>query len=151
MIVICNNCGKKFEVNSNLITENGRLLQCGSCNHEWFFKKEILESVNKPSINTETIDIKIPTVKKVKNDNEIKLNDEKDIIYTKEFNKKKKIKFKFKFLNLIIVFTISFISLIILIDTFKAPIGKIFPNTEFILYNLYESIKDIKLFLIDLI
>jgi predicted Zn finger-like uncharacterized protein len=149
MIVICNNCGKKFEVNSNLITENGRLLQCGSCNHEWFFKKEILESANKPSINTETIDIKIPTVKKVKNDNEIKLNNEKDLIYTKEFNKEKKI--KFKFLNLIIVFIISFISLIILIDTFKAPIGKIFPNTEFILYNLYESIKDIKLFLIDLI
>ena len=47
-----------------------------------------------------------------------------------------------------IVFSIAFI---ILIDTFKYPISKIVPNIEFILYNLYESIKDIRLFFNDLI
>ena len=36
---------KKFEVNSDLITEKGRLLQCSSCNHQWFFQKEILENI----------------------------------------------------------------------------------------------------------
>ena len=50
-----------------------------------------------------------------------------------------------------IVFLISFVALIILVDTFKYPISKIVPNIEFILYNLYESIKDIRLFLKDLI
>ena len=41
MIISCNNCGKKFNIDSNLIPKNGRLLQCSSCNHKWFFKKEI--------------------------------------------------------------------------------------------------------------
>ena len=45
----------------------------------------------------------------------------------------------------------TFAALVVLVDTFKNPISKIVPNIEFILYNLYESIKDIKLFLNDLI
>ena len=57
----------------------------------------------------------------------------------------------FNILNLIFVFIISFIALIIIIDTFQAPISKVFPNIEFILYNLYETINDINLFIKDLI
>ena len=57
---------------------------------------------------------------------------------------------KFKILNFIIVAIISFVAFIIIVDTFKYPIGKIVPNVEFILYNLYESIKDISLFIRDL-
>jgi len=41
MIITCNNCNKNFDVNSSLIPANGRLLQCNSCDHKWFFKKEI--------------------------------------------------------------------------------------------------------------
>jgi len=41
--------------------------------------------------------------------------------------------------------------LIIFVDTFKSPISEIIPNIEFILYNLYETIKDIISFLKDLI
>ena len=40
MIIECINCNKKFEVNSDLIPEEGRNIQCGSCNHLWFFKKD---------------------------------------------------------------------------------------------------------------
>ena len=57
----------------------------------------------------------------------------------------------FKILNIFIVSIISFVAFIIIVDTFKYPIGKIVPNIEFILYNLYESIKDISLFISDLI
>ena len=39
MIIECINCSKKFEVNSDLIPIEGRTIQCGSCNHVWFFKK----------------------------------------------------------------------------------------------------------------
>ena len=56
----------------------------------------------------------------------------------------------FKILNIFVVIIITFIALIIIVDTFKYPIGKIVPNIEFILYNLYESIKDISLFIKDL-
>jgi len=50
-----------------------------------------------------------------------------------------------------VVILISIIALIIVLDTFKTPIGYIFPAIEKILYNLYETIKDIYLFLKDLI
>ena len=45
MIIACNNCHKKFDIDSNLIPDKGRLLQCNSCDHKWFYKKEI---INKP-------------------------------------------------------------------------------------------------------
>jgi hypothetical protein len=57
----------------------------------------------------------------------------------------------YNILNLTIIFIISFVAIIILLDTFKYPISKIVPDIELILYNLYETINDIKLFLIDLI
>ena len=57
----------------------------------------------------------------------------------------------YNILGITIVFIITFIALIIVLDTFQIPIGKIVPDIEFLLYNLYETINDIKLFLIDLI
>ena len=54
-------------------------------------------------------------------------------------------------LSYIVVFIISFIAIIIILDTFQSPIGKLVPNLEFFLYNLYETINDVKLFLKDLI
>ena len=43
MIITCNNCNKKFDIDSTLIPDKGRLLQCASCDHKWFFKNEVLE------------------------------------------------------------------------------------------------------------
>ena len=37
MIIQCTSCNKKFEVNVSLIPPEGRDLQCGSCNHTWFY------------------------------------------------------------------------------------------------------------------
>ena len=50
MIITCNNCNKKFDLDSNLIPDKGRLLQCASCNHKWFFKKEIPENTASPIV-----------------------------------------------------------------------------------------------------
>ena len=44
MIITCNNCNKKFNIDSSLIPDKGRLLQCASCNHKWFFKKVVPEN-----------------------------------------------------------------------------------------------------------
>ena len=38
MIIECINCNKIFEVNSELIPSTGRTIQCGACNHIWFYK-----------------------------------------------------------------------------------------------------------------
>ncbi len=41
MIIECTNCHKKFKVESSLIPESGRDIQCGSCNHIWFHKEKV--------------------------------------------------------------------------------------------------------------
>ena len=173
MIIICINCNKKFNIDSKLISDNGRLLECGSCNHQWYFKKEdapFKDSTNLPNQNIESSEeILITSRKKTSTQNvkdnfdEIKqeeISDDKLFSNDKNTNvdeiiedneKTEVVNKKPKILSLMIVFIISFIALIILVDTFKSPISKIIPNIEIILYNLYESIKDIKLFLNDLI
>ena len=178
MIIICNNCNKKFDLNQNLITDKGRLLQCAGCNHKWFFKKEILENTvvspiveNADNDSINIFDQNNPTKKEEINQSDLSMeelnvdNEEKIEINEQEKPKKKiventyeylSVKTKpkkqknFKTLNIFIVAIISFVAFIIFVDTFKYPIGKIVPNIEFILYNLYESIKDISLFIKDL-
>ena len=178
MIITCYNCNKRFDLESNLIPNKGRLLQCASCNHKWFFKKEILKKTvspidndninvfdqNNPINNTEITPLDSPSKeadinteeefdRKIVIDNKVQSG---KIIVVKK-NKKIPIKAKpiknkkFKILNIFIIGFISFVAFIIIVDTFKYPIGKIVPNIEFKLYNLYESINDIILFIKDLI
>ena len=50
MIITCANCSKKFNIDEKLIPENGRLLQCSSCNHKWHYRKPEKENVIKENI-----------------------------------------------------------------------------------------------------
>ena len=150
MIIICPSCEKKFQIEDKLIPTEGRLLQCGSCNKEWFFKKEKIE----PTKSKKEEIIKKPQITENFEINERKAKDTNNYETTTKKNKKipKKTSFSFvKFLSYILVAIISFVALIILIDTFKTPLYKIFPNLEFILFNFYETLKDIELFFRDLV
>ena len=139
MIIECPNCHKKFNVESSLIPESGRNIQCGSCNHVWFFK--LIVDVQSELINTETQNINYE--EKVKKTSEIK-----DKTQIKKQIKSSADTYAFsKILSFLIVGIISFIALIIVLDTFKKPLTNIFPNLELLLFNLVESIKDI--FLLD--
>ena len=170
MIVTCNKCNKKFDIDSTLIPDKGRLLQCASCDHKWFFKKEVLEKKispinedtsidnvnifdqNNSSINDEESVSDAPNDEvEVDLEEETKEKIEINIDESPQENTKPKKQKNFKILNIFVVTIISFVAFIIIVDTFKYPIGKIVPNVEFILYNLYESIKDISLFIRDLI
>ena len=153
MIISCINCNKKFEVNSDLITEKGRLLQCSSCNHQWFFQKEILENIIETINSNNVVNPQIFSTQEDKNET-YEINNLSTGNKTKEKtidNTKIIIKKKSKLLSFTLIFIISFTAFIILIDTFKYPISKLIPNIEFILYNLYESINDMILFIKDLI
>ena len=169
MIITCNNCNKKFDIDSSLIPDKGRLLQCASCDHKWFFKKEVLEKKispinedtsidnvnifdqNNSSINDEESVSDLPNDEvEVDLEEETKEKIEINIDESPQENTKPKKQKNFKILNILVVTIISFVAFIIIVDTFKYPIGKIVPNVEFILYNLYESIKDISLFIRDL-
>ena len=170
MIITCNNCNKKFDIDSTLIPDKGRLLQCASCDHKWFFKKEVLEkkispidedisidSVNILDQNNSSTNEEKSVSDEVNDEVEVNLEEETkekieiNIDESPQENTKPKKQKNFKILNIFVVTIISFVAFIIIVDTFKYPIGKIVPNVEFILYNLYESIKDISLFIRDLI
>ena len=159
MIISCDQCHKKFEIDSDMIGENGRLLQCGSCDHKWFFKK----NENRKSSISSNIIIEKKEIKNTDNNQidktvfnenfEINSNKEDiDIpIENNTIEEKKKIKKNnFNFFKILLVIIISIISFIILIDTFKEPISLFIPNINLIMLNLYETIHDIFLFFNDL-
>jgi len=153
MIIECVNCDKKFQVNAELIPDAGRTIQCGSCNHLWFFKISDLENQRIAKVNIEQTNEK-KTNKSVRKQSEY-LDTRKNLDLNKknyELTKyKEKSNFSFgKLLSYIIVFLISFIAIIILIDTFKVPLYEFFPNLEIISFSFFETLKDIKLFIIDL-
>jgi predicted Zn finger-like uncharacterized protein len=164
MIITCPNCNKKFKIDNSLIPDEGRDLQCGSCNHVWLYKIE--EENSKTLKLKEEIDINEIETKVDKNNEEIvenknpltkietELNNQKNEKNIEEQKETKVSKNKGnagkKFFSYLIVFIISFVALIILIDTLKNPLINVFPRLEIILFNLFETLQDIKLFIIDL-
>ena len=162
MIITCSNCNKNFDIDSNLIPLKGRLLECGSCKHKWFLKKVIKNNLTETVNIDKPIEVKINKEElgpiKIESSENIELlteHTEEDLAVEKVSIKEDTInkyrnKKSYNVLGLTVVFAISFIALIIILDTFQLPISKIVPNIELILYNLYETIKDIWLFLKDL-
>ena len=165
MIITCPNCNKKFKIDNSLIPDEGRDLQCGSCNHIWLYKIE--EENSKILKLKEEIDINDIETKVDKNNDEVVENENPLTKIETELNNQKKEKNTEKqketkisknienagnkFFSYLIVFIISFVALIILLDTLKNPLINVFPGLEIILFNLFETLQDIKLFIIDLI
>ena len=164
MIITCPQCKKKFKIDDNLISVEGRELKCGSCDHVWFykiedknleplsFKKDIIDNEDKSDIVDKKIE-QTNEVKKSSSKNIIDTNDKKDLdkIADRQIPSNNKTKnTSGKFFSYIIVFIISFVALIIFIDTLKTPLINIFPGLEAGLFSLFEMLKDIKLFIIDL-
>ena len=161
MIISCPSCLKKFKIEDTLIPSKGRNLQCGSCNHNWFYKienktaeplrlevniEEKIEPSDDNSLISDTSEslkakLEQELVKDVKND---------DIIQNSDLPKKSENITFGKLLSYIIVSIISFAVFVILIDTLKTPLIDIFPELEILLFNLFETLQDIKLFIIDL-
>ena len=154
MIIECINCSKVFEVNSELIPENGRNIQCGSCNHVWFYNPKISNFKKEKNQDTKIDNLKKTFIE----ENKQQVFEEKDYSKLKviknyeitEYIPKKSISF-LKFLSYLIVLLISFVALLIIIDTFNSFLYQLFPGLELIMFNLFETLKDIELFIKDLI
>jgi predicted Zn finger-like uncharacterized protein len=164
MIIDCIKCTKKFEVNASLIPDNGRTIQCGSCNHIWFYKPKIEQSKNeiKPEItkpksnNNDLENNKDDNVNEKLSKTEETINlenvDDTEPSSNELINENKKTTFSVsKFLSYFLVFLITFIALIIVLDTFKTPLSNIIPGLEIFLYNFFETLKDLYLFLKNLL
>ena len=151
-------CGEKnFNVDASLIPNEGRLLQCGFCNREWFYQIE-KKNIESPTLEDNiVIERDEPNIINDSNDISIKENQKKIDQQDRKITNRSKTKIKkteknigSKFFSYLIVLIISFIALIILLDTFKTPLYSVFPYLETILFSLFETLQDIKLFIIDL-
>ena len=163
MIITCPCEKKQFKIDSSLIPQEGRELQCGSCERVWFYKPKIESeapltlneniSENKIEPSIEINDINVEFSKNLQKEKTI----EPEIKYKTSKENPKKVKNLenenkgSKFFSYLIVIIISFVALIILLDTLKNPLINVFPGLEIVLFNLYETLQDIKLFIIDLI
>ena len=158
MIIECVNCKKKFQVDSDLIPNDGRVIQCGSCNHTWFFNKndqfkpnntitdtkQEIETIKKEPKSQKNIDLEIEIEPKTKINNSNTIRPKIEPQNQSGFSMS-------SLLSYIVVFLISLVALVIIIDTFRTPIFESFPNLEFALYSLFEIFRDIQLFIKDLI
>ena len=158
MIITCPNCNKQFKINPYQMPSEGRNLKCGSCDHIWFYKIEE-KKTETSSLNQDVIsnEVKSTFVEDIKDQiiiNKQNLPENKD--YLQEIKKqipkksKKNDNISGKIFSYLVVSVISFVAFIILLDTFKTPLIKVFPGLNVILSNLFEILKDIKLFIIDL-
>ena len=166
MIITCPNCNKKFNIDVSLIPEKGRLLQCGSCNHKWHYIISKQENENDKNINIQNKDnesiyinklpqeeqeekankIKKKTISKIQK--KIKNKNQELSISTKKNNKKYSLA---NLLGNLMIILITFVALILIIDTFKINISNYFPLIIPLLDSLYQSLIDLISFINDLI
>ena len=164
MIINCIKCTKKFEVNASLIPNNGRTIQCGSCNHVWFYKpqidlskNEVKTEISNPKSNDNALENKRDDyanekLSNIEDLNNLDNNSNTEPSSNESINENKKTTFNIsKFLSYFLVFLITLTALIIVLDTFKSPLSSIIPGLEIFLYNFFETLKDLYLFLNNLL
>ncbi len=153
MIIVCPSCSKNFNVRDDQIPDKGRLLQCSNCKHEWFFSKNTipiddnLDEQSNDELTQESFGIldeeEDRSAEEIVEDKKVELEKPKNI-------NKKKTK-KVNFFKLLLVFIISFVAFVLIVDTFIVQISEYVPFAEKYLDNLYQSIIDISLFFQNLI
>ena len=165
MIISCPNCNKKFKIDQNLIPIRGRLLQCSNCKHKWYFKIEKKQEIEdglsrseKVILENKSEEIKINSTKNLslieKNPKKELKKKEKVVKKTKNIKQKKNQNSKDKpigLLNMIIILIISFVAIVIVLDTFRIELSKYMPLLNPMLNSFYAILADINSFIKDLI
>ena len=153
MIIVCPSCGKNFNVKDDQIPDKGRLLQCSNCKHEWFYTKNLIpidDNIDELS-NDELTQESFGILDEEKNQGDEEIVEDKTVELEKPLNIKKKKSTKVNFFKLLLVFIISFVAFVLIVDTFVVQISVYIPFAEKYLDNLYQSIIDISLFFQNLI
>ena len=153
MIIVCPSCGKNFNVRDDQIPDKGRLLQCSSCKHEWFFTKKTIpiddntDELSNDDLTQESFGI----LDEEEDQRDKEIAEDKRVKSEKPKNREKKEVKQFNFFKLLLVFIISFVAFVLIVDTFIVRISEYFPFAENYLDNLYQSVIDISLFFKNLI
>ena len=153
MIIVCPSCGKSFNVRDDQIPDKGRLLQCSKCKHEWFYTKNTIpidddkDELSKNDFTQESFGI----LDEEEDQHDEAIVEDETVDLEKPKNSKKQKGKQLNFFKLLLVFIISFIAFILIVDTFVVQISEFVPFAEKYLDNLYQSIIDISLFFQNLI
>ena len=153
MIIVCPSCGKNFNVREDQIPDKGRLLQCSSCKHEWFYTKNTIpidDNIDELS-NDELTQESFGILDEEEDQHGEEIVEDKTVELEKPETSKKHEGKQLNFFKLLLVFIISFVAFILIVDTFLVKISEYFPFAEKYLDNLYQSIIDISLFFQNLI
>ena len=148
MIIICEKCNKKFNLDEKLIPENGRLLKCGGCDYEWHFL------LNKDPFLLKDESYNNNEEKQLLENNELSANNnivngsenEKIKSNIKNSNVANKTKNNNYFVSYLLVSLITLSAIIIVLDTFKLKLSFYVPTIIPFLDNLYQSLNDVFLF-----
>ena len=153
MIIVSPSCGKNFNVRDDQIPDKGRLLQCSSCKHEWFFTKNTIpindnmDEISNDEFTQESFGI----LDEEEDQRDKEIAEDKRVKSEKPKNREKKEGKQFNFFKLLLVFIISFVAFVLIVDTFIVQISEYVPFAEKYLDNLYQSLIDISLFFQNLI
>ena len=153
MIIVCPSCGKNFNVRDDQIPDKGRLLQCSSCKHEWFYTKNTIpidDNIDELS-NDELTQESFGILDEEEDRSDEVIVEDKTVELVKPKNTDKQKTKQVNLFKLLLVFVISFVAFILIVDTFLVQISEYFPFAEKYLDNLYQSIIDISLFFQNLI
>ena len=153
MIIVCPSCSKNFNVRDDQIPDKGRLLQCSNCKHEWFYTKNTIpidDNLDEES-NDELTQESFGILDEEEAQHDEVIVEDKTVELEKPKKIKKKKATKVNFFKLLLVFIISFVAFVLVVDTFIVQISEYVPFTEKYLDNLYQSIIDISLFFQNLI
>ena len=153
MIIVCPSCGKNFNVRDDQIPDKGRLLQCSNCKHEWFYTKNTIpvdDNIDELS-NDELTQESFGILDEEKDQDDEEIVEDRTVELEKPLKIKKKKATKVNFFKLLLVFIISFVAFVLIVDTFVVQISEYVPLADRYLDNLYQSIIDISLFFQNLI
>ena len=153
MIIVCPSCGKNFNVRDDQIPDKGRLLQCSSCKHEWFYTKNTIpiEDNIDELPNDELTQESFGILDQEEDQHDEEIVEDETVELEKPKTSKKQEGKKLNLFKLLLVFVISFVAFILIVDTFIVQISEYIPFAEKYLDNLYQSIIDISLFFQNLI
>ena len=152
MIIVCPSCGKNFNVRDDQIPDKGRLLQCSNCKHEWFYTKNTIPiDDNIDELSDELTQESFGILDEEEDQHDEEIAEDKTVELDKPRNTDKQKTKKINLFKLLLVFIISFVAFILIVDTFIMQISEYAPFAEKYLDNLYQSIIDISLFFQNLI
>ena len=132
MIIICPSCGKNFNVRDDQIPDKGRLLQCSNCKHEWFYTKNPIPiDDNKDELsNDELTQESFGILDEEEDQHDEEIAEDKTVELDKPRNTDKQKTKKINLFKLLLVFIISFVAFILIVDTFIVQIAVYIPFAE---------------------